>query len=68
MAEFLTTAAIANRIEDVIKKARGKLVLVSPYLQLSATVLQRLKDAEKETSRSRSSMGKRTSAQSNRRC
>jgi phosphatidylserine/phosphatidylglycerophosphate/cardiolipin synthase-like enzyme len=45
MAEFLTTKGISHEIEKIIKNAKGKLFLVSPYLQLSKTLLERLQDA-----------------------
>lgn len=45
MAEFLTTTGTSYHIENVIKGAKKKLVLVSPYLQISKTFLERLKDA-----------------------
>jgi len=45
MAEFLVTTAISSQIEDIIINADEKLILVSPYLQLSKNLLQRLKDA-----------------------
>ncbi len=45
MAEFLTTTGISHKIEKVIMDANKKLILVSPYLQLSKTLFERLKDA-----------------------
>jgi phosphatidylserine/phosphatidylglycerophosphate/cardiolipin synthase-like enzyme len=45
MAEFLTTNGTSYQIENVIIEAKTKLVLVSPYLQLSKTFYERLKDA-----------------------
>lgn len=47
MADFLTTAAIVQKIEGIITSAQKKLVLVSPYLQLSRNVLERLQDADR---------------------
>lgn len=44
MAEFLTTAGVSHHIENIILDAKTKLVLVSPYLQLSKTLYERLKD------------------------
>lgn len=44
MAEFLTTNGTSYNIENIILEARTKLVLVSPYLQLSKTFYERLKD------------------------
>ncbi len=46
MAEFLTTHAVAYNIENIILNARQKLILVSPYLQLSKILFERLKDAD----------------------
>lgn len=47
MADFLTTAAVVQKIDGIITGARKKLVLVSPYLQLSKTVVERLQDASR---------------------
>lgn len=45
MTKFLTTNGTSYHIENVIIRAQQKLVLVSPYLQLSKTFFERLKDA-----------------------
>ncbi len=45
MAEFLTTSGTSHHIENIIIDAKTKLVLVSPYLQISKTFYERLKDA-----------------------
>ena len=45
MAEFLTTYGISLQIENIIINAKRELTLVSPYLQLSKTFFERLKDA-----------------------
>lgn len=45
MAEFLTTKGTSYNIENIIIEAKAKLVLVSPYLQISKTFYERLKDA-----------------------
>lgn len=45
MAEFLTTNGTSYNIENIIINAKTKLVLVSPYLQISKTFYERLKDA-----------------------
>lgn len=45
MAEFLTTSGTSYNIENIIIEAKSKLVLVSPYLQISKTFYERLKDA-----------------------
>jgi phosphatidylserine/phosphatidylglycerophosphate/cardiolipin synthase-like enzyme len=44
MAEFLTTNGTSYQIENIIIEAKTRLV-VSPYLQLSKTFYERLKDA-----------------------
>ena len=45
MPRFLTTHAAAAQIEEVITQARERLVLVSPFLRLSAIFVERLQDA-----------------------
>lgn len=45
MADFLTTNGTSYNIENIIIEAKKTLVLVSPYLQLSKTFYERLKDA-----------------------
>ena len=47
MAEFLTTQGTSYHIENIITNAKNKLVLISPYLQLSKTLFERLRDADK---------------------
>jgi len=46
MAKFLTTSGISYEIENIIKGARKKLILISPYLQLSENFYERLQDAD----------------------
>ncbi|MDP2728944.1 MAG: phospholipase D family protein [Dehalococcoidales bacterium] len=46
MAEFLTTQATAYNIENIILHSKQKLVLISPYLQLSKNFFGRLNDAD----------------------
>jgi hypothetical protein len=45
MAEFLTTSGTAHHVENIIIDAKDHLTLVSPYLKLSKTLFERLKDA-----------------------
>ncbi|MEJ7821516.1 MAG: phospholipase D family protein [Chitinophagaceae bacterium] len=45
MAEFLTTSGTSHFIEDIIIEASSKLVLITPFLKLSKTFYERLKDA-----------------------
>ena len=47
MAEFLTTLQISSFIEDVIMTGKKKITLVSPYLQISRNLFERLTDADK---------------------
>lgn len=47
MAEFLTTKGVAFHLENIISNAKKKLVLVSPYLQISQSFYERLRDASK---------------------
>ncbi len=47
MAKFLTTQGTSYYIEHIITNAKNKLVLISPYLQLSKTLFERLRDADK---------------------
>jgi len=48
MAEFLTTTKISARLEDIIREAEKELVLVSPYVQFSGNLIDRLKDADEK--------------------
>lgn len=45
MAEFLTTKAIGHQIEEIIKKAKQRLYIVSPYLKISNLYYERLNEA-----------------------
>lgn len=45
MADFLTTSGTAHHVENIIIEATQNLTLVSPYLKLSRTLFERLKDA-----------------------
>jgi hypothetical protein len=47
MAKFLTTHGIGYYIEEVIQGAKRELTLITPYLQLSPVLLDRLKDADR---------------------
>jgi len=48
VAQFLTTAGTSHHLEEIIKNAKGKLVLVSPYLQISEKLIERLQDAGRD--------------------
>lgn len=45
MAKFLTTVANSYNIEEIIKKSKKQLTLVTPYLKLSTNILERILDA-----------------------
>ncbi|GAB3837676.1 phospholipase D family protein [Hymenobacter jeollabukensis] len=45
MATFLTTAGVSHELENIIKGAKTHIWLVSPYLQVSKTLFERLKAA-----------------------
>ena len=44
MAKFLTTSGINYVLEEIIKTARERLVLISPYLKLNTKVKELLGD------------------------
>ncbi len=46
MAEFLTTQGTSYHIENIITSAKKDIILISPYLQFSKTLFERLKDAD----------------------
>jgi hypothetical protein len=47
MVKFLTTRNIESAIEDTIKQARFKLLLVTPFVQTHHTIIERLTDASR---------------------
>ncbi|OAV71750.1 putative HKD family nuclease [Bacteroidales bacterium Barb4] len=47
MAKYLRTSAITSEVEDLISKAKGLLVIISPYLQLSDKVRELLENKER---------------------
>jgi phosphatidylserine/phosphatidylglycerophosphate/cardiolipin synthase-like enzyme len=47
VAEFLTTHGIAYHIEGVIRECKQRLILISPYIQLSDQLYQRLVEADR---------------------
>jgi len=51
MAEFLTTNGTSFQIENIIIEAREELILISPYLQISKTFYERIKDASERNVR-----------------
>jgi phosphatidylserine/phosphatidylglycerophosphate/cardiolipin synthase-like enzyme len=51
VARFLTTWAAANEIDNIIKNAKGWLVLITPYVEVPEALLQSLKQADKRNIR-----------------
>jgi phosphatidylserine/phosphatidylglycerophosphate/cardiolipin synthase-like enzyme len=47
MVEFLTTTGLTYSIEKIIKHAKSKIVIVSPYIKISRNYHERLIEAEK---------------------
>lgn len=45
MAKFLTTSGVTYEVEKIIKEAKKKLVLISPFVQISKVLLERLQNA-----------------------
>ncbi|MCC2548458.1 phospholipase D-like domain-containing protein [Hymenobacter sp. BT175] len=45
MPQFLTTSGTSHFIEEIIKKAKKELVLITPYLKLSRILSERLAEA-----------------------
>lgn len=48
MSKFLITSSISSSIEEIIIHAKKSLVLVTPYLQLSKNLVERLQYTEKQ--------------------
>ncbi len=46
MAEFLTTAGISYKLEELIKNSKDKLYLISPYLQVARSLRQRIQERD----------------------
>ena len=38
MAEFLTTSGISFRLEEIIKDAQERLVIISPFLKIDRRI------------------------------
>ena len=45
MAKFLTTSGVSYQVELIIKESKKKLVLISPFVQISKVLLERLQNA-----------------------
>lgn len=48
MTQFLTTTGISHNLEQLIKDAKEKLILISPYLKINERLRQLLEDKDRE--------------------
>jgi phosphatidylserine/phosphatidylglycerophosphate/cardiolipin synthase-like enzyme len=48
MAKFLTTSGITFHLEGLIKAAREKLILISPFLRINERIRQLIEDKDRE--------------------
>ena len=46
MAEFLTTTGVSDRLEQIIKRAKDKVIIISPYLKINNRLKGYLKDKD----------------------
>ena len=44
MAEFLTTTGVSYRLEEIVKSARERLVIISPFLKVNERIKELLED------------------------
>ena len=58
MAKYLRTSGISAGIEDLIREARERLYIISPYLKLSDNIKEHLNDKEREKAEVRIIFGK----------
>lgn len=47
MAEFLTTAGVSHRLEEIINAAAERLVIISPYLRVNTRIKELLEDKDR---------------------
>ena len=47
MAEFLTTTGVSYRLEEIIKSAEERLVIISPYLRVNERIRELLEDKDR---------------------
>src|SRR5688572_6280165 len=48
MARFLTTTGISHQLEELIKGAKEKLILISPFLKINERIRQLLEDKDRD--------------------
>lgn len=58
MAKYLRTSGITAGVEEIIREARERLYIISPYLKLSDNIRELLNDKEKEKTEVRIIFGK----------
>lgn len=58
MAKYLRTSGISAGVEELIREARERLYIISPYLKLSDNIKELLNDKEREKSEVRIIFGK----------
>ena len=46
MAKFLTTTGVSHHLEELIKNAKERLVIISPYLQVNERIKELLEDKD----------------------
>ena len=47
MAEFLTTTGVSYRLEEIIKSAKERLVIISPFLRVNERIKELLEDKDR---------------------
>ena len=47
MAEFLTTTGVSYRLEEMIKSAKERLVIISPFLRINERIKELLEDKDR---------------------
>ena len=47
MAEFLTTTGVSYRLEEIIKNARERLMIISPFLRVNDRIKELLEDKDR---------------------
>ncbi|MBQ5451070.1 MAG: hypothetical protein IIT57_13660, partial [Treponema sp.] len=60
--EFLTTKGIAASIEKIIRTAREHIVIISPYIKVDKTYIERLHEADRNNVRIHIVFGKKDMA------
>lgn len=58
MAKYLRTSGISAEVEDLIREARERLYIISPYLKLADNIKELLNDKEREKTEVRIIFGK----------